>query len=84
MSQNRPNTVGFIRRHNGDVYIGAEDLSDQKNIYRGPVAKVYVEDDTWLRIVADPYDNSIMLNIEALPYLKKALSEIERKRKKSA
>ena len=80
MSKYRPATKGFLRRNNGAVYVGAEDLSDQKNPYRGPTAEVRA-DDTWLRIIADPYDNSLILNIEALPFLKKALSEIERKRK---
>lgn len=81
MSPHRPATKGFLRRNNGSVYVGAEDLSDPKAPYRGPVAEV-TADDTWLRIIADPYDNALMLNIEALPFLKKALSEIERKQKR--
>lgn len=83
MSPHRPETKGFLRRHNGNLYVGAEDLSDPKNPYKGPVAEVYVENATWLRIVADRYDNHLMLNVEALPYLKKALSEIERTMKRA-
>lgn len=78
----RPGTKGFLRRHNGSVYVGAEDLSDPAHPYSGPTAEVKA-DDVWLRIVADPYDNSLMINIEALPYLRKALVEIERKRRKA-
>lgn len=84
MSKNRPGTKGFLRRHNGNLYVGAEDMSEPKSPYKGPVAEVYVENATWLRIVADIYDNSLMLNIEALPFLRKALAEIERKMKRGA
>jgi len=84
MSKHRPNTKGYLLRHNGKIYVGAEDLSDPRNPYRGPSAEVKVEDDTWLRIVADPYDNSLMLNIEAIPYLRRALAEIERKLKRAS
>lgn len=80
MSKNRPGTKGFLKRFQGKVYVGAEDLSDPASPYRGPLAEV-TADDTWLRVVADPYDNHLMLNIEAVPYLRKALAEIERKQK---
>lgn len=79
MSKNRPGTKGFLRRHEGKLFVGAEDLSDPQNPYRGPCAEVSA-DDAWLRIVADPYDNTLMLNVEAIPYLRRALAEIERKR----
>ena len=74
MSERWMTPVGYMRTINGDTYVGAEDTEKR---YSGPAAKVYREDH-WIRIVADPYDNTLMLNIEALPFLIKALQKIQR------
>jgi hypothetical protein len=83
MPNHRPNTKGFIREKDGTFYVGAEDLTDKANPYRGPVAEV-AHDDTWLTIETDAYEGHAMLNIEALPYLRKALAKISRKIKAQA
>jgi hypothetical protein len=86
MSKHRPNTTGFLKkieeRGKPMLLVGAEDLSDPKAPYRGPVAEV-TWDDTWLNITTDKYEGHAMLNIEALPYLRRALAQIERARKAS-
>jgi hypothetical protein len=85
MSKNRPATKGYLKKHTerGEpmFLVGAEDLTS-KPIYRGPEAQV-TWDDTWLNISTDPYEGHVMLNIEALPYLRQALAEIDRKRRTS-
>ncbi len=48
--------------------------------YSGPAAQV-TYDDKWLHICTDDYEGNAMLNIEALPYLQKALRQIARERK---
>lgn len=84
MSKNRPATKGYIKKHveHGKTMflVGAEDLSDKKAPYRGPVAQV-TWDDTWLYVSTDRYEGTAMLNIEALPYLRQALAKIDRKTK---
>ncbi len=77
MGKYRPGTKGWIKTVNGTLMVGAEDLSDPKNPYRGPIAEVEW-DDNWLHITTDPYEGSAMLNIEALPYLRKALAQVAR------
>jgi aminoglycoside phosphotransferase len=64
---------GFV---NGDAtgtqFVGA---SDKKSGYSGPVAQVYADKD-WLWIVTDDYEGVAMLNIEALPHLRRALTRL--------
>lgn len=67
--------------HDGKLLVWSE-FSDPIKGYRGPVARVY-RDRAWLHIVTDPYDGSVMLNIETLPALRKALSKLARKLKAS-
>lgn len=43
--------------------------------YVGPVARVSF-DDQWLHIITDDYEGAAMLNIEALPMLRRALARI--------
>lgn len=69
---------GFVSKNaDGSFNVGAEDL---KTNYRGPTALVYA-DETWLHIVTCRYEGAVMLNIEALPALKRALNEITNRRK---
>lgn len=49
--------------------------------YRGIPAKVFI-DGGWLWIETDDNDGSVMLNIEALPFLRKALYRLSKKAKK--
>lgn len=74
MTQRWMTPVGYMRTINGKVYVGAE---DNEKKYSGPCAEVYREDD-WIRVVADKYDNALMLNIETVPFLIKALQKIQR------
>ena len=52
--------------------VGAQDVDRD---YVGPIAEISA-DDTWLYIETDPYEGSVMLNIEALPVLLRALIEL--------
>jgi hypothetical protein len=69
-------TKGFLKKHGETLLVGAED-ADRK--YRGPVAEIE-HDETWLHIVTDRYEGHVMLNIETLPYLRRALAKISRAR----
>lgn len=86
MSPTRPATKGYLKRHSERgktiFLVGAEDLSDPKAPYRGPVAEVEW-DDTWLNITTDKYEGHVMVNIEALPHLRRALSQIAKRIKAS-
>ena len=87
MSKHRPHTKGYLIEHveRGEpmLLVGAEDLSDKLNPYRGPMAEI-TWDETWLNIVTDKYEGRVMLNIETLPHLRRALAKIERKLKTSS
>lgn len=84
MSKLRPETRGYLKKHmergKPMFLVGAEDLSDKANPYRGPVAEI-TWDDTWLNICTDSYEGNVMLNIEALPYLRRALAQIAKARR---
>lgn len=74
-------TKAFLRRlEHGAWLVGAEDLANREHPYYGPVAQVS-HDDSWLHITTDAYEGHAMLNIEALPKLRKALAEIARERR---
>lgn len=51
--------------------------------YIGPTAWIEY-DDTWLHIVTDDYEGHAMLNIETLPYLRRALAQIAKEIKEAA
>lgn len=65
---------GYIERRPTDWLVGARgtDLGSQ---YVGPAARVSYDKD-WLYIVTDDYEGNAMLNIEALPFLRRALTQI--------
>lgn len=72
------NPKGFLREGKGEVLlVGAE---DKECDYSGPVAEVYAKD-RWLFIVTDSYEGCAMLNLEALPYLRRALAVVEKRMK---
>jgi putative sterol carrier protein len=58
--------------------VSASDTLDTVHQYKGPVAEVWF-DDTWLRIQTDPYEGSVMINIEALPHMQLALKKIQKR-----
>lgn len=75
---------GFIKADGKNWLVGAKDVCTKAELaargpyddpYHGPVARVSY-DKTWLNIVTDDYEGAAMLNIEALPYLRRALSRI--------
>lgn len=70
-------TKGFLKHYSWGRTVGAADVSNKDHPYHGPVASV-TYDETWLTIETDDYEGSAMLNIEALPYLRRALAEISR------
>lgn len=69
-------TEGYITEWCGKTYVGAK---DKDRNYQGPQVCVYTENGTWLRIVENPYDNSLMVNLEAAPFLIKAIQKAMRK-----
>ena len=71
-------TKGYITVFERGILVGAKDESCD---YRGPVAEV-THDKDWLHIETDPYEGHVMLNIEALPYLQKALRAVAKERAK--
>jgi putative heme degradation protein len=82
MSKHRPGTKGYLIEHveSGELMylVGARDETDPKAKYDGPQASV-TWDDTWLNIMTDKYEGHVMLNIEALESLRKALAKVSRK-----
>lgn len=73
---------GWLRRDGETTFVvGAKDESpDPSNEwpYTGPTAEIYV-DNGFVHICTDAYEGNAMLNIESLPFLINALSEIYRK-----
>ena len=56
----------------GEIIVCVEDMDTG---YLGQVTRVFV-DKEWLWITTDDPEGSVMLNIEALPYLQEALRQI--------
>lgn len=56
----------------GEQLVGAVNKDTD---YRGPEARISA-DGEWLNIVTDEYEGAAMLNIEALPQLRRALSRL--------
>jgi hypothetical protein len=88
MSKSWPGTKGYLIDHieSGKpmLLVGAKDeTTNPKDRYFGPQAQV-TWDDTWLNIETDKYEGHVMLNIEALEPLRKALAKIAREIKKSS
>jgi hypothetical protein len=81
MANSRSGTKGFLKEHvdkpGVTFFVGAEDLSNKEHPYRGPVAQV-TWDDTWFWICTDDYEGNAMINIEALPHLRRALAKVAR------
>jgi hypothetical protein len=81
MRNGRPGTKGFFKRHEDakrvTLLVGADDLTNKDRPYHGPTARV-TWDDTWLNICTDDYEGNAMINIEALPHLRRALAYISR------
>lgn len=68
---------GYLEGANkGTQLVGAKN----GNGYHGPVAHVS-HDKNWLHVTTDDYEGHAMLNIEALPFLIKALRTIQRERR---
>jgi hypothetical protein len=72
-------TRGFLKADGNDWLVGASDLSNEEYPYHGPVARVSC-DDKWLVICTDDHEGYAMLNVEALPFLRRALGYLDRKR----
>lgn len=66
------NRKGYCMRQPDEWLIGAKDGD-----YAGPAARVYY-DENWLHINTDDYEGNAMLNIEALPALRRALAQISK------
>lgn len=71
---------GYVEEIPDTLLVGAR---DKENGREGPVAHVTYDDD-WLWISTDEYEGTTMLNIEALPALRRALTIIARDRKVAA
>lgn len=86
MSRNRPGIKGYFIDHvefgKRMLLVGAKDETDPTKRYEGPQAKVTWDED-WIYIVTDPYESHVMLNIEAVEPLRKALAKIALETKKS-
>ncbi len=71
-------------RADGDVFlVGAQTLRPHDpspySDYYGPCARVSVDDD-WVTICTDDYEGNAVLNIEALPFLIRALKKLNKRR----
>lgn len=66
-------TEGFIRNADKEIIeVGAR--SEIKK-YNGPVAECWLDlRGGWVHIETDPYEASVMVNLEALPHLIEALN----------
>lgn len=65
--------------HKGKLYVWSDDMAEPPlGRYRGPTAEISY-DKTWLYIMTDPYEGRVMINIETLPALRKALAKVARK-----
>jgi hypothetical protein len=65
---------GFIEYGDDVIYVGTR---DNESTYEGPTARVDYDKD-WLNITTDDYEGHAMLNIEALPHLRRALARVAR------
>lgn len=65
-------TKGYSESDGKAFLVGAADNDAE---YQGPVARIEY-DKTWLYITTDHYEGRVILNIEALPYLRQALTKI--------
>ena len=68
----------LIERKDGSLLVGASRAPDRANNddgYNGPHADVYVDRD-WLFIITDSHEGTVMLNVEALSHLRRALAMI--------
>jgi len=71
-------TRGYIKKEKWGWGVGAKYFTPDKDndwLYHGPYARVEYDKD-WLHICTDDYEGHAMLNIEALPYLRRALAAI--------
>lgn len=68
---------GYMRRDKAGWLVGAGNPASD---YRGPEAVVSYANG-WLHINTDDYEGHAMLNIEALPYLRRALAQIAKEQK---
>lgn len=64
--------VSTFEKRKKEWFVGAKDAETD---YIGPVARIEYNKD-WLYIVTDEYEGVAMLNIEALPALRRALTQI--------
>lgn len=76
------NKVAYLEGDLKTQYVGVNDpdrdeQTGRKPRYEGPRAEVTFDHD-WLHIQTDPYEGHVMINIEALPNLIKALNRIKR------
>lgn len=69
---------GYIEQSGDDFLVGTKGTGEYKD-YIGPQAHVYVEGG-WLYVVTDEYEGSVMLNVEVLPFLRRALAKIAKSR----
>ncbi len=68
----------FEKTKDGNFLVGAHYVGDYPAA--GPIAKVYVRDkDPFFHIITDPYEGHVMMNLEALPGLIKALKSLQRR-----
>jgi len=73
---------GYIRESDGTIMVGAERKPDKSvdgdTGYSGPCARITFDRD-WLYICTDDYEGNAMLNIEALPNLRRALARVAKR-----
>ncbi len=68
---------GLYERRSSETFLIKVRGTGERHDYVGPAPQIYIEDG-WLRIVSDPYDNTLMLNAEAIPHLIKVLRKLQK------
>jgi hypothetical protein len=64
---------GYIEDDKHGLRVGG-----RKGDYTGPIARITWDED-WLHIVTDDYEGHAMLNIETLPFLRRALTRVAKR-----
>lgn len=73
-------TVPYFEKTNAGEFLVGAHYVDRAYPCAGPIAKVYIEnEDPFFHIVTDPYEGHVVLNLEALPGLIKALKSLQRR-----
>jgi hypothetical protein len=79
MTKHIRNLQPFLTEHNEAFHVGSKDMNQPEDErYCGPIVEVSI-DKNWLHIWDNASEEGVMINIETLPALRKALAILARR-----